>query len=99
MMKIYDPPRKMPFQRLHKAIYKGCGDKNHNPRKGTEDLKSSKYSAISSREDKNHNPRKGTEEDRVAQIKAQIAETRDKNHNPRKGTELVVKVLISRGVC
>ena len=62
MMKIYDPPRKMPFQRLHKAIYKGCGDKNHNPRKGTE-------------------------EDRVAQIKAQIAETRDKNHNPRKGTE------------
>ena len=36
MMKIYDPPRKMPFQRLHKAIYKGCGDKNHNPRKGTE---------------------------------------------------------------
>ena len=36
MMKIYDPPRKMPFRRLHKGIYKGCGDKNHNPRKGTE---------------------------------------------------------------
>ena len=25
MMKIYDSPRKMPFRRLHKAIYKGCG--------------------------------------------------------------------------
>ena len=61
MMKIYDPPRKMPFRRLHKGIYKGC-DKNHNPRKGTE----TDYMEITDRYrkagiDKNHNPRKGTE--------------------------------------
>ena len=85
MMKIYDPPRKMPFQRLHKAIYKGCGirtiipargrkeqaittyvenligDKNHNPRKGTEGFDTSLTSLVSSVVDKNHNPRKGTE--------------------------------------
>ena len=61
MMKIYDPPRKMPFQRLHKAIYKGCGDKNHNPRKGTELAVLNGYVMAAAMRDKNHNPRKGTE--------------------------------------
>ena len=35
MMKIYDPPRKMPFHGFMKPFIKGA-DKNHNPRKGTE---------------------------------------------------------------
>ena len=62
----------MPFQRLHKAIYKGCGDKNHNPRKGTEVFLFHGFFSLPVR-DKNHNPRKGTEFSTVCQTFARLA--------------------------
>ena len=68
MMKIYDPPRKMPFQRLHKGIYKRC-DKNHNPRKGTETFFALCYIHALQIIDKNHNPRKGTETETTVPFK------------------------------
>ena len=53
-------PAKCYFNGFMKPFIKGA-DKNHNPRKGTETVSSSRLMILSLIVDKNHNPRKGTE--------------------------------------
>ena len=84
MMKIYDPPRKMPFRRLHKGIYKGCVIRTIIPVRGRK-RKTPYLLFVMFRNDKNHNPRKGTET--ITEIHRTLTFCVDKNHNPRKGTE------------
>ena len=68
------------------------GDKNHNPRKGTEILFGRLVRVISPTCDKNHNPRKGTEILHYIDINTPDTDA-DKNHNPRKGTEITLARL------
>ena len=53
-------PAKCYFNGFMKPFIKGA-DKNHNPRKGTETVSSSRLMILSLIVDKNHNPRKETE--------------------------------------
>ena len=73
----------MPFQRLHKAIYKGC-DKNHNPRKGTETNTMSLCTALATAI-RTIIPARGRKH--VEHLIGDDLANLHKNHNPRKGTE------------